>query len=126
MNATGQAQISNCVTCDRPTMERRAYYRRSPEARTQLVAQNVRPRGASGKCRPCHLADLRHARPPEDAWGRRTVPRDELREEWQFFADPSLTVAENCRRIAPRIGMRWETMEKALYRTGILGRRGAA
>lgn len=73
-----------------------------------------------GLCHSCYGAAQRDGTLYDHEKPSRT--RAELLEEWHALADPTLPLMANCRALAPRLGMKPESMERALARAGVRSR----
>lgn len=74
----------------------------------------LKPIHARGLCGACYTR-WRLRGTPERARGAR-VPSQIVAEEWSVLADPALSIAENVRRLAPRLGMSEAALEQAVTR----------
>lgn len=113
---------SDCATCGTTTIGRTTWKKRPHPERERMKGDGILPRRGN-QCVRCRARD--HRREIASAEGRDirpTVFRGVLLDEWTHLADPSLSFAENCRRIAPRLGMRWRSLERAVLRAGITRR----
>lgn len=108
--------IIPCRTCETVTVSRNTWRKRPPEARAALLAAGVKPRRAD-QCVACFARDEARR---ED--GPLSVVRNDraiVLAEWRLLYDPALSTRENCRRIAPRLGMRWRSLQRAITRAGV-------
>lgn len=73
---------------------------------------------ARGLCDRCYTRWRRYGDPlaPPQGWQRPIVPPEIVAEEWSALADPALSISENVRRLAPRLGMSVAGLERAVFR----------
>lgn len=69
---------------------------------------------ARGLCNSCRRAA--EANGTLIDYERKTMTRTEVLAEWSLLYDPEVSIAENVRRIAPRIGMSEYALDRAITR----------
>lgn len=93
-------------------------WRRLPRAyRRALIAHEISAHHGRGLCSRCYqrrrcgdtLIDVE----------RRSLSRDELLDEWRFFAKDRDTYTQNVKAFAAHIGRNYKSVEKALTRAGV-------
>lgn len=111
--------MGTCGTCG-SQMVSNYYWRRAGDvARAEMLHQGLRPSRRVDECHNCSQARARREQAAREGPSTATYRRAELVAEWELFVDHTLTLKENCRQLAPRLGMQSRTLEKALNRAGI-------
>lgn len=113
----GELLIRTCDTCARRMVSSWVWTHRSTEYRAMLSAAGYTRGQRADRCRNCcqraERADSRQVT------ARTFYTRAELLAEWDMLHDRHLSVRANCRALAPRLGMKWASMERALLRAGV-------
>ena len=104
--------------CDRRMVSRRVWDKATRERRAELAAQGVHKHQGRGLCSRCY-SRARAAGTLED-YPATVYTRAEVLDEWQAAGlDRTLSRAERCRRLAPRLGMSFAALERALDRAQV-------
>lgn len=103
-----------CSRCRRRTMPKDRWRAKSRTERKALQARGVTARGGRGLCDSCYRYAWERGELVDHE--RKLRPWSEVREDWEALADRSLSRNENARRLAPRLGMTYDALDRALSR----------
>jgi hypothetical protein len=93
--------------------------RLTPEHSAHLRTQNTHRQWRANKCEPCAKRANRRNRSAAEGPATTIYTAAELLAEWETLVDRNRTLVDNCRNIAPRLGMKSRTLERAVHRAGI-------
>lgn len=97
---------------------------RDPDKVRALKAQGLKRYSVRGLCDLCRRRSVADGTLID--YERLNVPACEVVAEYLAMPhDPGESRASRCRRLAPRMGMQWKSLEKALKRAEVTGREGS-
>jgi hypothetical protein len=100
---------NTCIHCGaRIVSTRRWQLKHTAEERAWGLANGYARSAGAHICHNCRANGLTAPRV--------TYTADDVLSEWRHFADLELSIAENCRRLAPRMGLKWRSLERAIAR----------
>jgi hypothetical protein len=85
--------------------------------RQRLLAEGFAVHGARGLCGGCYTKV--HQAGELIDYERRTFSNAEAVSEYDRMADPERSIRYNCHQIAPRIGMTFAALERAVNRRNV-------
>lgn len=95
--------------CGRELVPSREWSKVTDRDRTRYARNQAR-----GLCGMCHKAARLDGTLID--YERRNTPADQVVEEWTENLDRSVSIAENVRRLAPRMGMSEHALYQAVFR----------
>lgn len=110
--------VRTCQTCQGRMLSSWLWCSVRPPQRAEFKAAGFVRGQRHDKCRQCSERVRRRAERAEHestGWYR----RDDLLAEWEHLHDRSLSVRANCKVLAPRLGMKPDSMARALQRAGV-------
>lgn len=106
--------LGECKECEVPVVTKWSWRRLRQERRDELRGM-YHEHGGHGLCKNCYARANRRSRatggPRSPSW-----PAELAYDEYMRVHDPEVSQAENCRVIAPRLGMSWTALERAVVR----------
>jgi hypothetical protein len=116
--------MGRCKDCPRHLVATVKWRALTATVRQQLRDTGHRRHAARGLCDSCYRKRI--GRGTLIDVERNTVPRDMVRDEWERSYNPEVSINENVRRLAPRMGMSFDALDMAVRRMRQADRKAAA
>lgn len=111
-------KVRTCAGCGAKCLSSWLWCSVRPSVRAEWRAAGFSRGQRVDQCRTCAERTRRRAeRAEHESTGR--YSREDLLAEWEHLHDRDLSVRANCRLIGPRLGMKPDSMARALQRAGV-------
>src|SRR5690348_11891936 len=109
-----------CLHCPRRLISTAVWRRHTPAERAAAKRQGLHRDQARGLCSKCYQ------RARKQGWladiAPRIRPSEETLAEYELLADPERSIRKNVELIAPRMGMKPRSLERAVNRRNVKAR----